>query len=207
MKLYDISQEVFSCCVYPGDPAPVKEQLCSMEQGDMYNLTAFSMCAHNGTHLDAPKHFIADGKAVDEIPLSHTVGPAYVAEAKGLVEAREALEILEKAKQESPNAAKRILLKGDLTLTPEGADVFAQAGVWLVGNEAQTVGPADAPMEVHLKLLGAGVVLLEGVRLSDVPQGVYLLNAAPISLGGGDGAPCRAWLMELGTKEEAIYRA
>lgn len=207
MKLYDISQEVFSCCVYPGDPVPSGEQLYSIEKGDLYNLTAFSMCAHNGTHLDAPKHFLAQGKAVDEIPLSHTVGLAYIAEAKGFIGATEAQEILEKAKRESLRAAKRILLKGDLILTPEGADVFARAGVWLVGNESQTVGPADAPMEVHLKLLGAGVVLLEGIRLSDVPQGVYLLNAAPLSLGGCEGAPCRAWLMELGTREDGLYDA
>ena len=66
----------------------------------------------------------------------------------------------------------------------------------LIGNESQTVGPEDAPMEVHKILLGADVVLLEGIRLSDVPEGVYFLNAAPLCLGGADGAPCRAILAE-----------
>ena len=83
MKIHDISQEVFSSAVYPGDPAPVKQTLCDMAAGELYNLTAFSMCAHNGTHIDAPLHFIADGKSVDELALDATVGLAYVAECEG----------------------------------------------------------------------------------------------------------------------------
>ena len=69
MKIHDISQEVFSCCVYPGDPAPERMVSDSMEKGDLYNLTAFSMCAHNGTHIDAPFHFLKDGKTIDAINL------------------------------------------------------------------------------------------------------------------------------------------
>ena len=69
MKIYDIAQEVFGCQVFAGDPAPEKKQLCSIEKGDLYNLTAFGMCAHNGTHIDAPFHFIKDGKTVDSIGL------------------------------------------------------------------------------------------------------------------------------------------
>ena len=90
-----------------------------------------------------------------------------------------------------------ILVKGNAVMTKEGAEVFAKAGIKLFGNESQTVGPLDAPMEVHLVMLGAKIVLLEGVRLGEVPIGVYLLNAAPINLGGSDGAPCRAVLMDL----------
>ena len=78
MKIYDISQEVFTCQVYPDDPMPEKKILKSMENGEVYNLTAFSMCAHNGTHIDAPFHFIKDGKMVDEISLEACVGMAYV---------------------------------------------------------------------------------------------------------------------------------
>ena len=65
MKIYDISQEVFSCAVYPGDPAPQRQTLCATDAGDLYNLTAFSMCAHNGTHVDAPYHFLPEGKTVE----------------------------------------------------------------------------------------------------------------------------------------------
>lgn len=60
MKVMDISQEVFSCWVYPGDPTPQRQRLASMEAGDLYNLSQFSMCAHNGTHIDAPTHFLRD---------------------------------------------------------------------------------------------------------------------------------------------------
>lgn len=196
MKIYDISQEVFGCVVFPGDPAPERTVLCSMERGDLYNLTQFSMCAHNGTHLDAPAHFLRDGDAVDAIPLTATVGKAFVADFDGLCTAADAEEILRRAASHDPESAKRILLKGKTTVSLEAAQVFAEAGILLIGNESQTVGPEDAPMQVHLVLLGAGVILLEGIRLSHVPEGVYLLSAAPLCLGGAEGAPCRAVLID-----------
>lgn len=144
MKVYDISQEVFSCEVYPGDPIPEKNVLKSMQKGEVYNLTAFSMCAHNGTHIDAPFHFIRDGKTVDEICLEAFVGMAYVAEHNGIVTGNDATEIIEKAKKRSSD-----------------------------------------------------VVLLEGIRLSEVSEGVYFLNAAPLNLSGADGSPCRAVLIDV----------
>ena len=109
--------------------------------------------------------------------------------------ADDAYNILNKSKSISEEAAKRILLKGNATVTLEAAKVFADAGICLIGNESQTVGPEDGPMAVHKVLLGAEVVLLEGVRLSHVPEGVYLLNAAPINIAGAEGAPCRAVLI------------
>ncbi|MBR5268478.1 MAG: cyclase family protein [Lachnospiraceae bacterium] len=194
MKVYDISQEVFSCKVFPGDPVPQGELICSIEEGDFYNLTMFQMCAHNGTHVDAPLHFVKDGKSVDEIGLEPFVGMAYVAEHEGTVTAEDADLILQKAGSDARN---RILIKGNAEVSLEAAEVFANAGILLVGNESQTVGPEDAPMAVHLVLLKAGVALLEGIRLEEVPEGVYLLNAAPLNLGGAEGAPCRAVLIKL----------
>ena len=195
MKIYDISQEVFSCEIYPGDPVPEKRLLCSIEKGELYNLTAFSMCAHNGTHIDAPFHFLKYGKSVDAIALDAFVGMAYVAEHHGVVSAGDAVKIIEKAKEQSREAAKRILIKGAAMVSEEAAKVFAEAEILLLGNESQTVGPEDAPMAVHLILLGADVILLEGIRLSAVPEGVYFLNAAPLNLSGADGSPCRAVLI------------
>lgn len=194
MKIYDISQEVFNCKVFPGDPAPERDVLCSMEDGEFYNLTAFYMCAHNGTHVDAPFHFVRDGKTIDEVGLEPFVGSAYVAEHEGVVTAEDAKFMLQKAEGD---AAKRLLIKGDAEVSLEAAEVFAKAGLLLIGNESQTVGPEDAPMAVHLVLLKAGVALLEGIRLEQVPEGTYLLNAAPLNLGGADGAPCRAVLIKL----------
>ena len=192
MKIYDISQEVLSCKVFPGDPVPEKTQICSMEKGDLYDLSSFSMCAHNGTHIDAPRHFIKDGQTVDALPLSKTVGMAYVACHQGKLTAEDAESILEKA-----NGIKKILLKGDLYVSEEAAKVFAEAEIDLLGNESQTVGPEDAPMAVHLVLLGAGVALLEGIRLKEVPEGQYLLTAAPLNIKGAEGSPCRAILLEV----------
>ena len=197
MKIYDISQEVFSCQVYPGDPKPEKKILKSMEKGEVYNLTAFDMCAHNGTHIDAPFHFIKDGKTVDEVCLEAVVGMAYVAEHNGIVTADDAAEILEKAKRKNIDSAKRILIKGDVEVSLAAAKVFATSNILLLGNESQTIGPQNAPMAVHLVLLSANVILLEGIRLSEVPEGVYFLNAAPLNLSGADGSPCRAVLIDL----------
>ena len=197
MELYDISQEVFGCDVYPGDPSPAREKLSSMAEGAEYNLTAFSMCAHNGTHVDAPYHFYDDGNTIDEIGLDCFIGYAYVAEHDGDITAEDARSILRAASAADPRAAERILIKGKATLTRKAAEVFAGARIKLFGNESQTVGPEDAPMEVHRIMLGAQIVLLEGIRLQDVPAGVYILNAAPLDLGGADGAPCRATLMKI----------
>ena len=196
--IYDISQEVFGCEIYPGDPGPEKQLFSSMEKGDLYNLTVFSMCAHNGTHVDAPFHFFREGKTIDAVSLEHFVGMAYVAEHCGTVSGEDAMEILEKAKKRDPEAAKRILIKGHAVVSSEAAKVFAAEGIWLLGNESQTVGPEDAPMEVHLILLGAGTVLLEGIRLAAVKEGTYFLSAAPLNLSGADGSPCRALLITAG---------
>lgn len=195
MKIYDISQEVFGCQVYPGDPEPKRKTLCSIENGDACNLTSFSMCAHNGTHIDAPFHFINEGKTVDKMGLEPFVGLAYVAEHKGIVSGDDAKKIIEKARAQNEEASKRILLKGDLEVSLEAARAFASSQILLLGNESQTVGPKDAPMAVHLELLGKGIVLLEGIRLEKVPEGVYFLNAAPLNLAGTDGSPCRALLV------------
>lgn len=196
MKIYDISQEVFGCRVYPGDPAPEKHTLCSMENGELYNLTSFRMCAHNGTHIDAPRHFIKNGKAVDELPLESFVGMAYVTEYYGVLTEEDALKIIEKAKTQNAESAKRILIKGNVEVSLEAAKVFAASDMLLLGNEPQTVGPQNAPMAVHLALLSANVILLEGICLEEISEGVYFLNAAPLNLAGADGSPCRALLIE-----------
>lgn len=192
MKVYDISQEVFSCQVYPGDPGPKADALFRMEDGHLYNLSGFWMCAHNGTHVDAPVHFLQGGKTVEQIPTEHFVGPAYVFRHDGTVTQEDALTMLQKA-----NSIPRILISGNAVVSLEAAMAFAEAGILLLGNESQTVGPEDAPMAVHKVLLEANVVLLEGIRLDGIPEGEYLLSAAPLNLAGLEGAPCRAVLIEL----------
>lgn len=191
--IIDISQEVFSCKVFPGDPPPVKDRVMSISKGDVCNLTSLSMCAHNGTHVDAPFHFIDGGRTIDQMGLEPFVGDCFVAQHTGDVTEDDARLIIEKAK--AAGAAQRILIKGKATVTEQAAKVFAQKGVLLVGNESQTVGPENAPKRVHDILLGAQVVLLEGIVLDKATEGKYFLSAAPLNLGGCDGAPCRAYLI------------
>ena len=194
--IIDISQEVFSCKVFPGDPAPARDRLNSIAQGGQCNLTAFSMCAHNGTHVDAPYHFLDTGKTIDQMGLKPFVGDCRVVRAEGALSAEDAVRILEDAR--SAGVADRILIAGKATVTADAARIFAGANLKLIGNESQTFGPESDTQEVHRILLGAGMVLLEGIVLKDVAEGTYFLSAAPLNLGGCEGAPCRAYLIPRG---------
>lgn len=192
--VYDISQEVLSCNVFPGDPHPEIKRVNSIDRGDICNLTSLTMCAHNGTHVDAPFHFLNEGKTLEQMPLDSFVGDCYVTHYDGEIDAQEAINILVKAK--NAGADERILIGGKAVVTADAAREFAKAKIKLIGNESQTVGPENAPMEVHLILLREEIVLLEGIVLSHVPEGKYLLSAAPLNLAGCDGAPCRAVLIK-----------
>lgn len=189
MKIYDITQELFGGKVYPGDPAPEFERVSKISEGAFYNLTRLTLGAHNGTHLDAPYHFYEGGKTVEQIELHRCVGPCNVVDLAGRSE-EEIEDILSSCR-------KRLLIKGDTTVTLELAKLFNRHHIVLVGVEDQSVGPVEAPMAVHLELLKEEVVLLEGLVLKDIPEGEYFLSAAPLKLGGSDGAPCRAILLSF----------
>ena len=152
------------------------------------------MCAHHGTHVDAPFHFLNEGKTLEQMPLDSFVGDCYVTHYDGEIDAQEAINILVKAK--NAGAGERILIGGKAVVTADAAREFAKAKIKLIGNESQTVGPENAPMEVHLILLREEIVLLEGIVLSHVPEGKYLLSATPLNLAGCDGAPCRAVIIK-----------
>ena len=194
MKIYDISQEMLSCKVFPGDPAPEANRIMSMAEGDLCNLSTLFICAHNGTHVDAPFHFFNEGKTVDEIEPDVFCGDCYVARCEGNITAPDAEKIMRDSAK--AGAKERILIAGRATVTEEAANVFVAHKIKLVGNESQTVGPENAPARVHEILLGSGIVLLEGIRLYSIPEGKYLLSAAPLKLSGFDGSPCRAVLIQ-----------
>lgn len=193
MRIYDITQEIFAGKVYPGDPAPEFERVLSIPKGAVCNLTQFTMGAHNATHLDAPFHFYNNGKTIEQLELSRCIGPCSVVELPNSLTGDEVAGILEKSQ-------KRLLIKGDGVITEERARLFNEFEILLVGVETQSVGPADNPREVHLELLGKEVVLLEGLVLAQIEPGEYFLSAAPIKLGGCDGAPCRAVLIDFDSK-------
>ena len=177
MMIYDITQELFSSVTYPGDTKPKEIPVHRMEDGALYNLTDIKMCVHNGTHVDSPRHFVRDGKGIDEIPMERLVGRCRViSHPKELIDFK----------------GERALLRGFEELEPSVAEAICQGPLKLLGIEGQSVGNAA----VHQMLLAQEVVLLEGIRLDEVPDGEYFLVAAPLKLEGCDGAPCRAMLLD-----------
>ncbi len=195
MRIYDISQELTSCKVYDGDMPPTLDRVKSIKTGDSYNLSNLSLCLHNGTHIDAPFHFIEEGNTIEQIPLEKLVGYCFLYEHNGNVDEDVARDILRKAKEVDSECAKRILIKGNCLITLAAANVLKEE-IYLIGVESQTVGDENSLKDVHIAFMQNDVVLLEGVRLKDVREGRYLLNCAPICIKGVDGAPCRAILIQ-----------
>jgi len=192
MKYYDITQELFTSNVYPGDKAPSYRRISDMADGKVCNITELEMNAHNGTHIDAPRHFVRDGITIEEIPLDTLIGECEVVTFDHPLE-RDDLEKLNLAER----GVKRLLCRGKCWLTMSAAKYLTEESpdLLLVGVETQSVAPEEAPMAVHVELLSHGLIALEGLVLTDVPDGTYTLFAAPLKLGGSDGSPCRAVLM------------
>lgn len=190
MKILDISRELLTAPVYPGDPAPRLEPLCRTDYGDVCNTSSLHACLHNGTHLDAPRHFVPDGADVAAVPLAACAGECQVVAFDGLLLGAQAEAILARLRQ------PRLLLKGQAELSPSAAFVLADAGLTLLGVEGQSVAGAECTVTVHRQLLDAGVLLLEGLDLSGVEEGTYFLIAAPLKIAGADGSPVRAMLLE-----------
>lgn len=194
MNLYDISQELFSSPVYPGDPLPHKEYFLNIDQGDICNLTVLSMGSHVGTHMDAPRHFYVEGDDICQIPLSKCIGECKVISAPAqkepwIISGNDMKKLL-------ADGTKKLLIKGIIEITEAAAAEMVQNGLELIGVEGQTVGPADAPAQVHYILLAAKVVILEGLCLGEIPCGNYILSASPLKMDGLDGSPVRAVLIE-----------
>ena len=176
--------------VYPGDPPVELERLTVADGGDGFALSRLTLSTHAGTHVDPPAHLLPGGAAVDELPLDILAGPAWLVDvAHGRpVEAADLDAV--------PRRAKRLLLRtGGMALTDEAAGALVARGVQLVGIDGLSVGPVEAPGPVHRRLLGAGVVIVEGLALAGVPPGAYTLVCLPLRLTGGDGAPARAILI------------
>jgi arylformamidase len=190
MKIYDISQELFQSKVYPGQPKPSYKRLKQLSSGDDSNVTQLTLCSHNGTHADAPRHFFETGKSIDQIPLEKFVGECTVVEWKGSVRGKEIDAI-------APACKNHLLIKGDIEFTLDAAKALVKYPIDLIGIEGLAVGPKGSPAEVHLELLGHEIVIIEGLVLTDVAPGEYFLSSAPLKLGDTDGAPCRSLLVKF----------
>ncbi len=193
MILYDISRDILTTQPYDGDPAPEVAVLSSVENGDAYNMTQITMCTHNATHIDAPKHFDDDGATIGKIRLSHLYGKCTVVTIDGVLTGEDMEELL-------PHCKKRLILhgRGNAYLTSSAAQVVAQSGLVLIGTDAVSIAAPFDELRTHLELARAGVVVLENLFLEGVQDGVYTLSAFPIKLSGLEAAPCRAVLIDEG---------
>lgn len=191
MRVIDISRELFHTPVYPGDPEPRREIVRRMELGDSYNLSGFYTGCHSATHVDAPRHFISDGKTVDELPPERFMGRCTVVAASGIVTGADIDRIM-------PYCESIVLLKGNgkAYLSQSAAFALADAGVTLVGTDAWSIGAPHAEAEPHIELLSADIPILEGLDLSRVSEGNYTLVALPLFLKGAEASPVRAVLLE-----------
>jgi len=209
MKVHDIS---LTLCprmpVYPGEPQPTIEPLSQIARGDVANVSLVTLGSHTGTHIDAPCHFLADGQTVDELPLDALVGPALVVQ----VQAAQEIAAADLESLAIPQGTERLLFKTrnselwrQQTFQADFVALAADAASWLVERGIRLVAidylSADRfgaeSFEVHETLLGAGIVVVEGVDLRRVSPGPYFLACLPLKIEGGDGAPARAVLVEL----------
>ena len=187
--MIDVSRELFSASVYPGDPKPYRDPVRRMELGDVCNLSGFYTGCHSATHVDAPRHFIEDGDTIDQIDPARLMGHCTVVKASGIITGSDIDEIV-------PYARKMILFKGQAFLSQSAAFALTAAGVTLVGTDALSIeADEDDAFPAHKELLGAGVLILEGLELSEVEPGDYRLVALPLLLGGAEASPVRAILI------------
>ncbi len=209
MKIFDISLTISSSMpVWPGDPLIELEQIDSMDNGANANISRLSTSVHIGTHIDAPHHFMNDGRTIEQLPLEVLTGPCYVIQLPDGIETitAEALDGMS-----LPKDVKRILFgtsnsrfwsRGEtefqedfVAVTEDGAQWLVDYGLQLVGVDYLSVAPYSDPVPTHRTLLRAGVIIVEGLDLSAVPRGFYDLYCLPLKLLGAEGAPARAILI------------
>lgn len=190
MLLYDISREILAASVYEGDPAPAVSRLSSIDAGDRCNLSALSLCAHAGTHIDAPLHYDDEGEDIASMRISRFWGKCTVVTIDGILTGEDMEQLL-------PHCAKRLILhsSGKAYLSTSAARVIADSGLALIGTDALSIAPPFDEDMPHIELARAGVAVLEGLYLDGVEDGEYTLCAFPLKIAGLEAAPCRAVLM------------
>lgn len=200
----DISVPIRSGMVrWPGDPPVLIERAESFERGGPCNLTVFAMCAHTGTHVDAPLHYHHGAAAIDAMPLDATNGPARVIgirDAESVKPAelrrhriRRGERILFKTRGSARYWESDEFVEDFVAVSKEAAQYLADLGVRAVGVDYLSVGGFRKDLvETHRLLLGAGVWVIEGLNLLRVKPGRYDLVCLPLRIAGADGAPARA---------------
>ena len=188
--LYDISREILSAEVYPGDPEPKTRILSSLNDGARYNLSEVTLCTHTGTHIDAPLHFDDEGEDIASMRISRFFGKCTVVTIEGILTGDDMEQLL-------PHCSRRLILhsSGKAFLSVSAARVIADSKLVLIGTDALSIAPPFDEAMPHIELARAGIAVLEGLFLDGVEDGEYTLSAFPLKLGGLEAAPCRAILM------------
>ena len=192
MYIYDISRNIFDTSPYEGDPETYSEFVKSIDSGDEYNLSMFSMSSHTGTHIDAPFHFYPNGKRVNEIRPAVFYGKCSVITTDRILTGQDMERIL-------PKCRKRLLIHtmGEGGIETSAANVIEDSDLVLIGIDRRSIGADFDNERTHLALARGDVVILENVDLTGIDDGNdYILSAFPIRLDGLEAAPCRAILFE-----------
>lgn len=204
----DVSMPVRSgMVVWPGDSGVQVERVLALENGAPFNLTHCNFTAHTGTHMDAPKHFLVEGVAMDALDLDAVLGPCRVIGIKDREAVRpnelpKDLRVGDRVLFKTINSLKYTKLgffvENFVYVSKEAAEVLSNAGVRTVGIDYLSVGGFSKDLaETHLILLGAGIWIIEGLDLSSVEPGCYELACLPLRLMGAEGAPARAVLRRI----------
>ncbi len=190
MKIIDISKDILNCEIYGNDPAPELFTCGDEEFG--FRTTGIKACLHTGTHIDAPLHCIEHGKAIDKLYLDLFVGECTV---KAFFEN---VMTGEDAENYLPKGVKRIFIKGygETRLDRSAAYALSAMGVEVIGIDSATIGTDADDYEVHRQLLLNGIVIIEGLDLSNVQSGEYKYSALPLRISGAEASPCRAVLFK-----------
>jgi arylformamidase len=208
MHIYDITVPLSPALpVYPGDPEVTITPLAQLQWGDAANVSRLVLSSHTGTHLDAPRHFFVEGLTIDGLDLHLLMGPARVCACPYVTTHLTADDLrplglagTKRLLLQTPNAAlweKTGFQTNYVALTESAAYLLVEMGVQLVGIDYLSVDAFERQdFPVHRILLGAGVLILEGLDLRAVPPGDYELLALPLLLKHGDGAPVRAILRQ-----------
>ncbi len=192
MKIIDISKKYFSSEVYPGDPVPEAERISVIGENSECNLTVIHACAHTATHVDAPLHFVDEGRSIEELPLEPFIGECTVLEVpEGVITGDYVDRFI-------PKKCQRLLIKGNgkAFFMDSSAQELADRGLLLIGTDSLSVGCKGNQVAPHKAFLLGGVTVLEGLDLSKVKAGNYFLFAPPVKCDGIEGAPARAILIE-----------
>lgn len=190
-EIIDISKDLLTSEVYPGDPQPEVSVFSAIARGDGCNMAKIASTLHCGTHVDAPLHFINGGNSIGAAELDSFIGECTVIDVPpGRITGQYADEHF-------PRGAKRILLRsgGMAYFDKTGAEETAFLGYKLVGTDSMSIGGAEDEISPHRALLGENVAVLENLNLENVKPGKYFLFAPPVKIAGVDAAPARAVLI------------